>query len=116
MSICIFRSDQQRSAAMEDRSIDFAFLKEGMAKIVIRIPKIRLHLQSCPVMGNCLVGFAFLKQYDSQIVVSHPAFGISCQRRPPERLNVAVHHALAPVSIARVAATHTATPTIRARP
>jgi hypothetical protein len=27
--------DQQRSAAMGDRSVDFAFLKKGMAEIVV---------------------------------------------------------------------------------
>src|SRR5438128_1563370 len=84
------------SAAISDCLVHFAFLEKRTAEIVIRIPKIRLHFQSCPVIGDCLVNFAFLEKHNSQVIVRHPAIGISGQRRPPERFDVAVHRALPP--------------------
>jgi len=81
---------------VEKGLVGFTFLEKRVAKIIIRVREIWLHLQSFPVMSDCLVNFAFLKKYDAQIIVSHPAGGVSCQRRPPERFDVSIHRALPP--------------------
>ena len=81
---------------MEDCGIDFPFLEKGVAKIIIRVCKIRAHFQSFPVMSNRLVNFILLGKDDAQIVMSHPAIRVSGNCRPPESFNVSVHRALAP--------------------
>src|SRR5438094_9559438 len=84
------------SVAISDCLVHFAFYEKSTAEIISRVPKVRLQLQSCPVMRDRVVGFAFLEKNNAQVIVSHPTTGISCQRRPPYRFNVAIHRALLP--------------------
>src|SRR5439155_24414484 len=82
------------SCTVRDRLIHLAFSQKSVAEIVIRIPKIRLQIQSCPVLGNCLVYLILFKKYNAQIIVGHPAIWIFSQGCAPERFNIAIHRAL----------------------
>ena len=81
---------------MQNGLVVFAFVEESIAKVILGVAEIRLQLQRRPVLRDCFIDFPFLEKDDSEIVVSHPASGVSGQRRAPQRFDVSVHRTLSP--------------------
>src|SRR5213080_4806465 len=85
-----------RPLVMNDRFVDSFLLNKSVAESHLGIWIIWLARYGSVAISDCLVHLAFLEKHNAQVIVSHPAIGISGQRRPPERFDVAIHGGLSP--------------------